>query len=293
MLDWSFNTKQQKQQQTNNMTDFQQIYKSVLKSAIQKSFRKNFPLILEDAIQYLEEHDWQVKERRKRSKKPPPVKNIEDLEKRTDKKLSKTAEKMKTTPYLNLNTNRVHSDSKQIKERHPDLQFGHVTQGQIRVWVCGTPGHLETALTELSENDEKIPAIFEPFSKMESIPEEDEVENEEVEKDEVKNEEVENEREDKLVNQSFSDLSDNDMDDIYKMLDQPEEELPPPPVVGSSSPQRSDNPPQIPSSVPILLEGVASISKQVGLTKKIKRRKRKKGKKLLKNGENGESEIVL
>jgi len=198
---------------------------------------------------------------------------------------------MKTTPYLNLNTNRVHSDSKQIKERHPDLQFGQVTQGQIRVWVCGTPGHLETALTELSENDEKIPAIFEPFSKMESIPEEDEVENEEVEKDEVKNEEVENEREDKLVNQSFSDLSDNDMDDIYKMLDQPEEELPPPPV-GSSSPQRSDNPPQIPSSVPILLEGVASISKQVGLTKKNKRRKRK-GKKLLKNGENGESEIVL
>ena len=275
------------------MDSQQQIYKSVLKSAIQKAFRKNFPMILEDAIGYLEEHDWEVKERRKRSKKSPPVKKIEDLERRTDKKLSKTAEKMKTTPYLNLNTNRVHSDSKQIKERHPDLQFGHVTQGQIRVWVCGTPGHLETALTELSENDEKIPAIFEPFSKMESIPEEDEVENEEVEKDEVKNEEVENEREDKLVNQSFSDLSDNDMDDIYKMLDQPEEELPPPPVVGSSSPQRSDNPPQIPSSVPILLEGVASISKQVGLTKKIKRRKRKKGKKLLKNGENGESEIVL
>ena len=275
------------------MDSQQQIYKSVLKSAIQKAFRKNFPMILEDAIGYLEEHDWEVKERRKRSKKSPPVKKIEDLERRTDKKLSKTAEKMKTTPYLNLNTNRVHSDSKQIKERHPDLQFGQVTQGQIRVWVCGTPGHLETALTDLSENDEKIPAIFEPFSKMESIPEEDEVENEEVEKDEVKNEEVENEREDKLVNQSFSDLSDNDMDDIYKMLDQPEEELPPPPVVGSSSPQRSDNPPQIPSSVPILLEGVASISKQVGLTKKINRRKRKKGKKLLKNGENGESEIVL
>ena len=50
----------------------QQIYKSVLNSAIQKALRKNLPLILEDAIQYLEEHDWQVKERKNRSKKPPP-----------------------------------------------------------------------------------------------------------------------------------------------------------------------------------------------------------------------------
>ena len=44
----------------------------VLYSAIQKALRKNLPLILEDAIQYLEEHDWQVKERKNRSKKPPP-----------------------------------------------------------------------------------------------------------------------------------------------------------------------------------------------------------------------------
>ena len=170
-------------------------------------------MILEDAIGYLEEHDWEVKERRKRSKKSPPVKKIEDLERRTDKKLSKTAEKMKTTPYLNLNTNRVHSDSKQIKEKHPDLDFGVLSQGQTRVWVCGTPGHLETIQTQLTTNDEKTPAVFKPSQKMNSIPEEDEeeVENEEVENEEVEDEEVEDEEEvenEEVENDSLSDLSD-------------------------------------------------------------------------------------
>ena len=282
------------------MNSQQQIYKSVLKTAIQKAFRKNFPMILEDAIGYLEEHDWEVKERRKRSKKSPPVKKIEDLERRTDKKLSKTAEKMKTTPYLNLNTNRVHSDSKQIKKKHPDLDFGVLSQGQTRVWVCGTPGHLERIQTQLTINDEKTPAVFEPTSEMNSIPEEDEeeVENEEVENEEVENEEVEND--------SLSELSDaENLDEIYNALDLPEEEAPP--VIGSSSPQRSDNPPQLPNSAPSVL---VSNSPQIGpeaenpvsplflegispaTQKKLKRRKRKK-KKVIKNVEKEASEIGL
>jgi hypothetical protein len=253
-------------------------------------------MILEDAIGYLEEHDWEVKERRKRSKKSPPVKKIEDLERRTDKKLSKTAEKMKTTPYLNLNTNRVHSDSKQIKEKYPDLDFGVLTQGQTQVWVCGTPGHLETIQTQLTTNDEKTPAVFKPSQKMNSIPEEDE---EEVENEEVENEEVEND--------SLSELSDaENLDEIYNALDLPEEEAPP--VIGSSSPQRSDSPPQLPSSapnsplpvlvsespqiepeapIPLFLEGIPPST-----PKKLKRRKRKK-KKPIKNIENEGSEIGL
>ena len=272
------------------MNSQQQIYKSVLKTAIQKAFRKNFPMILEDAIGYLEEHDWEVKERRKRSKKSPPVKKIEDLERRTDKKLSKTAEKMKTTPYLNLNTNRVHSDSKQIKKKHPDLDFGVLSQGQTRVWVCGTPGHLERIQTQLTINDEKTPAVFEPTSEMNSIPQEDE--------EEVENEEVEND--------SLSQLSDaENLDEIYNALDLPEEEAPP--VIGSSSPQRSDNPPQLPNSAPSFL---VSNSPQIGpeaanpvsplflegispaTQKKLKRRKRKK-KKVIKNVEKEASEIGL
>ena len=56
--------------------DSQQIYKSILNSAIQKAFKKNLPQILEDTIQYLELHDWKVKERRKRSKKSSPSKTI-------------------------------------------------------------------------------------------------------------------------------------------------------------------------------------------------------------------------
>ena len=282
----------------------QQVYKSILNSAIQKAFKKNLPLILDDAIAYLEEHDWEVKERRKRSKKPSPSKNIADLEKRTDKKLSKTAEKMKTKPYLNLNTNRVHSASKQIKEKYPDHKFGHLIQGNTRVWVCGTPGHLDTTISELTENDEKAPVTFEQFSKIESISEEDEVEEpknavEEPEEDEVEEpknavDEPENEVEEPkndFVNQSLSDLSDNDNDDldeIYKIIDLPEEEVPPP-VVGSSSPQETEkSPPQIPNPIPLFLEGTPPPT-----SKKLKRRKRKKGKKPLKTVENEGSGIVL
>jgi len=268
----------------------QQVYKSVLNSAIQKAFKKNLPLILEDAIKYLEEHDWQVKERRKRSKKPSPSKNIADLEKRTDKNLSKTAEKMKTKPYLNVNTNRVHSASKQIKEKYPELQFGRLIQGNTRVWVCGTPGHLETTRSELTENDEKTPAIFEQFSKIEPIPEEDEVEEPKDAVEEPENEVEESEN--NFVNQSLSDLSDNDndnLDEIYNMIDLPEDEVPPP-VMGSSPPQEMEkSPPQIPNSIPLFLEGTPPSS----TSKKLKRRKRKKGKKSLKTVENEGSGIVL
>ena len=133
---------------------------------------------------------------------------------------------------------------KQIKEKHPDLDFGVLSQGQTRVWVCGTPGHLETIQTQLTSNDEKTPAVFEPTPEMNSIPEEDE--------EEVENEEVEND--------SLSELSDaENLDEIYNAIDLPEEEAPP--VIGSSSPQRSDNPPQLPNSAPSVL---VSNSPQIG-----------------------------
>jgi len=246
--------------------DSQQIFKSVLKSAIQKAFRKNFPVILEDAIGYLEEHDWQVKERRKRSREPSPSKTIKDLEKRTDKNLSKTAQKMKTTPYLNLNTNRVHSNSEKIKGKYPELQFGNLIQGTSKVWVCGTPGRLQSTLTDLTQHEEKEPAIFEPLSPMNTLPEDD------------------------LNDQSLSDLSDDDDADmnkiLVKMMNVPEEEPPlaesllniarppsvgsSPPPVRSSSPSRAEKPPQIPNSLPLFLE------KPVYTEKKLKRRRRPK-----------------
>ena len=62
--------------------------------------------------------------------------------------------------------------------------------------MCATPGTLETALTKLTEIDEKSVPIFEPFSQMKTIPEdEDEDSENEVEEDE--NSEPENEIEKK------------------------------------------------------------------------------------------------
>jgi len=254
----------------------QQIYKSVLNSAIQKALRKNLPLILEDAIQYLEEHDWQVKERKKRSKKPPSPQNIEALEKRTQKP---SAQKMKTTPYLNLNTYMVHSDSEQIKAKHPDLQFGNLTQGNTKVWVCATPGTLETALTKLTEIDEKSVPIFEPFSQMKTIPEdEDEDSENEVEEDE--NSEPENEIEKKEQKNSWkfeaeegeeedensepeNEIDTEGLEEIYNILDQPENEAPP----TTLEPTQKVSPKSV--SIPIVLKGTST-------TKKLKRRRRKK-----------------
>ena len=87
-----------------------QIYLSVLKTAIQKAMNKNLPQILTDAVEYLENHDIQVKQRKKRSK-IKPLQNIEDLQKKTE---SVSAKKMKTTPFLNLNTNRVVSNKSRV-----------------------------------------------------------------------------------------------------------------------------------------------------------------------------------
>ena len=140
-----------------------QIYLSVLKTAIQKSLTKNLPLILADAVQYLEDNNVTVKQRKKRTK-TKPLKKIDDLEKKTQ---SISAQKMSTTAYLNLNTNRVNSDSQKIKNLHPNLQFGNLKQDGKEVWVCGTPGHIQTTLDTLTQSDEKSIPIFEPCSPIE------------------------------------------------------------------------------------------------------------------------------
>ena len=105
--------------QTTTAMQSNQISISTLKTAIQKALTKNLSLILADAVEYLENHDFQVKQRKKRTKNKA-VQNIDDLQKKTQ---SKSAQKMKSTAYLNLNTNRVNSDSKKIKKKHPKLQF--------------------------------------------------------------------------------------------------------------------------------------------------------------------------
>ena len=140
-----------------------QIYLSVLKTAIQKSMNKYLPQILNDVVEYLENHDIQVKQRKKRSKSQP-LQNIEDLQKKTQ---SISAKKIKTTPFFNLNTNRV--VSKKIGEKYPNLQFGKVTQNNKTVWVCGTPGHLQNTLNTLKQSDEKTEPIFRPSSPMKPI----------------------------------------------------------------------------------------------------------------------------
>ena len=45
-----------------------QIYISTLKTAIQKALTKNLPLILNDVVEYLEKHDFEVKQRKRRTK---------------------------------------------------------------------------------------------------------------------------------------------------------------------------------------------------------------------------------
>ena len=136
-----------------------QIYLSVLKTAIQKSLTKNLPLILADAVQYLEDNNVTVKQRKKRTK-TKPLKKIGDLEKKTQ---SISAQRMSTTAFFNLNTNRVNSDSQKIKDTYPTLQFGKLKQDDEAVWVCGTPGHLENTLNILQRSDEKSSPIFERY----------------------------------------------------------------------------------------------------------------------------------
>ena len=124
-----------------------QIYISTLKTAIQKALTKNLPLILNDAVAYLENHDFEVKQRKRRTK-TKSLQNIVDLQKKIQ---SASAKKMKTRPFLNLNTNRVNSDSKKIKEKHPRLEFGNIKQDDKIVWVCGPPGQRENTLDTLKQ----------------------------------------------------------------------------------------------------------------------------------------------
>jgi len=156
-----------------------QIYISTLKTAIQKALTKNLPLILNDAVEFLEKHDFEVKQRKRRSK-TKVLQNIDDLHKKTQ---SISAKKMTTTAFLNLNTNRVNSDSKKIKTKHPTLQFGKVKQDDTIVWVCGTPGHLQNTLATLKQTDEKAEPIWEPMATI-SESEDSESDKEPVESDE-------------------------------------------------------------------------------------------------------------
>ena len=134
-----------------------QIYLSVLKTAIQKALTKNLPQILDDAVQYLESHDIQVKQKKKRSKSKP-LQNIDDLQKKTQ---SASAKKIKSTPFFNLNTNRIVSDK--IGTKYPRMKFGNIKQDDKIVWVCGTPGHLKNTLATLKQSDEKTEPIFDPI----------------------------------------------------------------------------------------------------------------------------------
>ena len=169
-----------------------QIYLSVLKTAIQKSLNKNLPQILSDAVQYLEDHNVEVKQRKKRTRVKKPLQNIDDLQKKTQ---SISAQKMSTTAFFNLNTNRVNSDSQKIKDKHPNLKFGNLKQDGKTVWVCGTPGHLEKTLDTLKQNDEKSNPIFEPFiPQMEPILE-NPVEPEDLEDEDLEDEDLEDEEE--------------------------------------------------------------------------------------------------
>ena len=169
-----------------------QIYLSVLKTAIQKSLNKNLPQILSDAVQYLEDHNVEVKQRKKRTRVKKSLQNIDDLQKKTQ---SISAQRMSTTAFFNLNTNRVNSDSQKIKDKHPNLKFGNLKQDGKTVWVCGTPGHLEKTLDTLKQNDEKSNPIFEPFiPQMEPILE-NPVEPEDLEDEDLEDEDLEDEEE--------------------------------------------------------------------------------------------------
>ena len=212
------------------------IYISTLKTAIQKALTKNLPLILNDAVAYLENHDFEVKQRKRRTK-TKSLQNIDDLQKKTQ---SISAQKMKSTAFLNLNTNRVNSDSKKIKDKHPRLEFGNIKQDDKIVWVCGTPGQRENTLDTLKQTDEKSEPIWEPMS---TISESDESDREPVEEEENEEPVEEEENEEpveepsvvkcppskKRSSTNFDDLSDKEddnlLEEINNMLDLPENEV--------------------------------------------------------------------
>ena len=215
-----------------------QISISTLKTAIQKALTKNLSLILADAVEYLENHDFQVKQRKKRSKSKP-LQNIDDLQKKTQ---TVSAQKMKSIAYLNLNTNRVNSDSKKIKEKHPKLQFGNLKQDNKIVWVCGTPGHLQNTLNTLKQNDEKCEPIFEPISEK---PAEESDLSEESEKP-VLEEPVE---EDSDRKSQTLDADEDLLTDINNILDLPENEVDPKTSTFVSAPIILKNSPKKPKKL--------------------------------------------
>jgi len=229
-----------------------QIHISTLKTAIQKALTKNLPLILNDAVEYLEKYDFEVKQRKRRTK-TKSLQNIDDLQKKTQ---SVSAKKMKTQVYLNLNTNRVNSDSKKIKKKHPALQFGNLKQDDKIVWVCGTPGHLQNTLATLEQSDEKSKPIWEPMSTISESEESDKSEDEAVEEDDDKPVEDDDEpvEDEKWESKNFDDLSDKEDDnlieEITNMLNLPENEVDPKTsTLGSSEIILQGDPPKKPKKL--------------------------------------------
>ena len=230
-----------------------QIYISTLKTAIQKALTKNLPLILNDAVEYLENHDFEVKQRKRRTK-TKSLQNIVDLQKKIQ---SASAKKMKTRPFLNLNTNRVNSDSKQIKTKHPRLEFGNIKQDDKIVWVCGTPGQRQNTLATLEQSDEKSKPIWEPMSTISESEETDKSEDELVEADDDEPVEEENDEpveDEKWESKNFDDLSDKEDDnlieEITNRLNLPENEVDPKTsTLGSSEIILQGDPPKKPKKL--------------------------------------------
>ena len=229
-----------------------QIYISTLKTAIQKALTKNLPLILNDAVEYLENHDFEVKQRKRRTK-TKSLQNIVDLQKKIQ---SASAKKMKTRPFLNLNTNRVNSDSKQIKTKHPRLEFGNIKQDDKIVWVCGTPGQRQNTLATLEQSDEKSKPIWEPMSTISESEESDKSEDEAVEEDDDKPVEDDDEpvEDEKWESKNFDDLSDKEDDnlieEITNRLNLPENEVDPKTsTLGSSEIILQGDPPKKPKKL--------------------------------------------
>ena len=72
-VNWNVNLWIEKLQHNNTTTAMEnstenKIYISTLKTAIQKALTKNLPLILNDVVEYLEKHDFEVKQRKRRTK---------------------------------------------------------------------------------------------------------------------------------------------------------------------------------------------------------------------------------
>lgn len=79
-----------------------QIYLSVLKTAIQKSLSKNLPQILEDAVQYLENHNFQRRKSLQKKTQSSNSKQIKENPTHQNAFLNQSDEKIESTiPYFN------------------------------------------------------------------------------------------------------------------------------------------------------------------------------------------------